>query len=186
LIEELADYGRRYQAAKQAAAELTAGLTDRQLNQRPAAGGWSVAECLDHLLVTGEQVLAPIDAGIDRALKRGWTSSGPFRYGRLGNWFVRSNGGGQPPRRRFKAPSLYQPSPARPAAELVESFGALQARLQQRLERADGVDLARVKISSPVTRLLRLSLGQWFALLAGHQERHLGQARRVLEQIGRG
>lgn len=180
MIEELEQYRRRYEAAKQVAVELTNGLTDQQFNQRPEAGGWSVAECLHHLQVTGEKLLPRIDEGLQRARARGWLSPGPFRYGWFGNWFVAATGGGElPPRRRYKAPAAYAPSPDRRLAALVPSFSGLQDQLIERLGSADGVDLARIKLASPVSRLLRLSLGHWFALLAGHQERHLWQARRV-------
>ncbi len=51
------------------------------------------------------------------------------------------------------------------------------------MTRAEGIDLARVKVRSPVLWLLRLSLGQWFALIAGHQKRHLWQAGQVKREV---
>lgn len=57
----------------------------------------------------------------------------------------------------------------------IHGYGALRS--------ADGLDLARIKVTSPVTRLLRLSLGQWLAGLAGHQRRHLWQARQVKTEL---
>jgi hypothetical protein len=159
---------------------VVADLTDEQFNWNAEPGRWSMAQCLDHLCVTGAQILPRMDQGIERARARQWFSSGPFRYGRLGNWFVRANSATErPPRRRFKAPQLYAPSAEPPLSEVVPVFLQLQEELISRLHDANGLDLARVKVSSPVSRLVRLSLGQWFTLVAGHQERHLWQAEQV-------
>lgn len=78
---------------------------------------------------------------------------------------------------------MYTPSSNHSISRLDAAFGDLQTAFVERVGRSNGIDLARVKISSPITRLIRLSLGQWFSLLAGHQERHILQAREVREQM---
>ena len=44
------------------------------------------------------------------------------------------------------------------------------------LTESDGLHLAKVKIVSPVSSLLRMTLGQCYRLNSAHQERHLRQA----------
>jgi hypothetical protein len=51
------------------------------------------------------------------------------------------------------------------------------------LERADGLDLRRVKVATPISRFLKMSLGAMFAQIAAHERRHLEQARRVREKL---
>lgn len=58
-------------------------------------------------------------------------------------------------------------------------FSALQSRLVGCVERSDGLDLRRVKVASPVSRLVRVSLGAWFAALIVHEQNHIAQAGRV-------
>jgi hypothetical protein len=112
-------------------------------------------------------------------------ADGPFRFGAIGNWFVRMSGPDEdPPKRKFKSPKMYTPSSNHTISCLTNSFDALQDEFCSRAAKANGLDLARVKVPSPVTRLMRLSLGQWFKLLAGHQERHLQQAQHVRERMG--
>jgi hypothetical protein len=53
------------------------------------------------------------------------------------------------------------------------------------LERADGLDLRRIKVATPISRFLKMSLGMMFAQAAAHEQRHLMQARRVREQLPR-
>lgn len=176
LTPELEARRRDYQAAAAEARELCAGLTAAQLAWRPEPGRWSVAECLDHLHVTGEEVLAQVEAAVERGWARGTTGSPPFRYGWLGPWFVRANA---PSGRRVSTPRVFRPRAGRPPVGALDDFLALQDELAAALERADGLDLARVRARSPVTPLLRIGIGSWFEVVAVHQQRHLAQARAV-------
>ena len=165
---------------------LVVDLTDERFNQRPEEGSWSIAECVDHLLVTGAKLIPRMETAIVKARERGWLADGPFRYGALGNWFVRASGAASlPPRSRYKAPRLYMPvrRPGRKISQAVEDFARLQEEYLAIVRAAEGLDLARIKIASPVTRLVRLSLGQWLASMGGHQRRHLWQASRVRERV---
>lgn len=183
LAAELERCREAYRWASEEAARLFADLDDERFNARPAEGKWSAAECLTHLVVSGEALLPPLDDAIRRGREHEILGRGPFRYGRLGEWFVRQVGGdGSPPPRRFPAPRLYAPPRRRrPVGPALREFHDLQEALSDRLQLSSGLDLARLRVRSPVTPLLRLSLGQWFRLVAGHQRRHLGQARRALE-----
>jgi hypothetical protein len=53
----------------------------------------------------------------------------------------------------------------------------------QQIERADGLDLRRVKVPTPIVRLLKMSLGSTLAQAAAHERRHLAQAWRVREKL---
>ncbi|HEX8272254.1 MAG TPA: DinB family protein [Longimicrobiaceae bacterium] len=177
-VPELEERRRDYQAAAAEARERFGALTGAQLAWRPEPGRWSIAECLDHLHVTGEEVLAQVDAAIARGRARGLAGSPPFRYGWLGPWFVRAN---SPSGRPVRAPGVFRPREGRPPTGALDDFLALQDELAAALERARGLDLARVRARSPVTPLLRIGIGSWFEVVAVHQRRHLAQARAVLE-----
>jgi hypothetical protein len=178
LIPQLQNIHNRITTARQDAVQIVTMLTDEQAKKRPDTMGWSVADCLDHLCVVGRKLLPRVDVGIAKARKKGWHSRGPFRYSRLGNWFVRMSGPDDyPPRKKLTTPKLYKPTRDWPLEEVVRSFTHLQDDILERVREANGIHLARVKIASPAAWWLRLSLGQWFELIAGHQERHILQAR---------
>lgn len=181
IFPELETRRREYAAAAAEARELCAGLTEAQLAWQPEPGRWSIAECLDHLGVTGEKVLAQLGPAIERGWARGTTGSPPFRYGWLGPWFVRANA---PSGRRVSAPRVFRPRTGRPPVGALAAFLALQDDLAATLERASGLDLARVRARSPVTPLLRIGIGSWFEVIAVHQARHLAQARAVRRHPG--
>jgi len=178
LVAELEDYRRQFEAIKQDARELLNGLTDTQFNWRSAPGKWSIAECLAHLNVTGQVYLPLIERRVNQARAEKVLGRGPFRHGFLGNLFIRAT---EPPvkRIRVKAPKIFAPQPEHMLAVIVPAFMSLQEYLLRQIRAADGLDLGRVKITSPVGRLLKLSLGQVFAFIAAHERRHLWQARQV-------
>lgn len=177
LSGELEAYREQLEAVSAEARDLIEGLSEAQLNWRPAEGQWSVGECLDHLAVTGREMAAAIRSAIGRARSKGLLGRGPFRHGRLGDMIVRSM---EPSaKRKFKAPKIFRPRPGLTLEEVTRGFFAAQEEVLNLLREADGVDLARAKVTSPITRLLRYSLGQAFALVITHGRRHLRQAQRV-------
>ena len=179
LVEDLQNLQHQWQAIKTEAQHLLADLDDAQFNWHPSSHAWSIAECLDHLIVTGRQALARIHPTISDARSQGLLSQGPFRYGRLEKWIVRLV---EPsPKSKFKVPKGYAPSSNRPYAELVPTFFRLQEEFLDCLHQANGIDLSKVKVDNPVIKWFRLSLGQYLALHAAHERRHLWQARRIKE-----
>ena len=161
---------------------LTAGMTDDQFNWVPASGGWSVAQCIDHLNVTARLYLPTLDEGISEAIRRGLYGSGPFRYNWIGRMLVKSVA--PPPRFKVKAPKAFQPAPSRRRQETLAAFRAYQVQFIDRLRQANGLDLARARVASPTASFLRIPLGSAFATMVAHERRHLLQARRVAEAGG--
>lgn len=161
---------------------LVTPLAEQQFTWRPAPEVWSVGQCLDHLNATARMYLPVMDEGIADAIRRGLYGAGPYTYNWVGRLLVCLV---EPTTRlRAKAPKQFLPAPGRPRHEVMAAFRAYQVQYIDRLRQANGLDLARVRVVSPVVRWLRIPLGSSFALMAAHERRHLAQARRVLEAPG--
>ena len=182
LQPEIRDYLRQFEEAIEGAQHLVEGLSPEQLEWKEGPDRWSIAECLSHLNVTADQYYPAIDRSMRRARERELLGKGPFRHGFLMNRFIAMLE--PPPGRSFKAPRNFKPR-ARNLANEIGIFFAHQEAIMKRVRQADGLDLARVKLVSPVSKWLRMSLGQCFALLAAHQRRHLWQSARVKEALRR-
>ncbi len=181
----LDEYVRQFEDLKRDARQLTEGLSDAQLNWSPAPGRWSMAQCLEHLNSVAEPYAQALEEGINRARGQDRRASGPARYGFVERWMIRSME--PPPRRRLPAPRMFQPAEtAEPidGAAVIDDYLALKDRLIGLLASADGLDVGGVKITSPVTRLLKFRIGAAFAFVAAHERRHLWQARQVREDTG--
>ncbi len=183
--ESLETYRQQIRKIEQHAAGLTTGLTEAQFNWRPAPGEWSIEECLAHLIIVGQWEIRAIEQAVDDARARGLTGSGPFRYGLIDRFIVDQTALGPDgrPRRRFSAPRRFVPLHGQPLTAVMPTFRHLQRQFQIQMDRAEGLDLARVKVRTPISRFLKLSLGMMFAQAAAHEERHLAQARRVRERL---
>jgi DinB superfamily len=161
---------------------LVDSLRDEQFHWRPAPGVWSIAECLDHLNVTARMYLPKFDEGIAEAVRLGAYRDGPFRYSWVGRIFLRTS---EPPARlRMKAPGMFLPRPGRPRPEVMATHREHQVQLIDRLNGANGLDLSRARVASPVSKWLGFSLCAGFALIAAHERRHLWQARKLAEMRG--
>ncbi len=180
---ELQGFLTQIDKVKTDARALVAGLTDEQAGRRPAPDKWCIAECLSHLNVAVTTTLPKIDRAIAEGRARGRTATGPFRYGWFSRWMIASME--PPPKRRMRTFKIFVPSPpgAQPLTTLLPEFLKVRDQLAERVRQADGLDLGRNRVVSPVTRLLRLPLGAEFAFLLAHDRRHVWQARQVRDGL---
>lgn len=185
LHPELERHRTAFRDIQERANALTSDLSDEQALWRPEPGRWSIAECIDHLNQVDGRVVKSIERGIEKAREERLLAppnfTGEFKHGWLGNAFIRHT---EPPVKfRFKAPKPYKPQtdPETPPQEIFQRFEEIQGWLIEQVEEARGLDLARVKMTSPITKLVKFSLGQWFGFIAVHDRRHLWQAEQVRE-----
>lgn len=177
LIPELQERRSQFRSIKKTTEELTAGLTHQQFNWRPTSEEWSVAQCLSHLNVAGFLILRRVEEAIEEARDQGPRSEGPFEYSLVGRSFVRLM---EPSSwMRVSSPSSFVPAPEHSREVVIPRFLELQDDLVASVEAANGLDLRRIKVRSPVSRLLRFSLGIWFAAVEAHERRHMEQAQRI-------
>ena len=177
--EDLSLLDAQLDAIRREADALTTGLTDEQFNWQPDPTRWSIAHCLQHLVVSADGLLELQEAAIDRARRRGLLSNGPYRHGRIGSMITASIE--PPPTRRFKSARPLVPSGRYSIEDVLPPFQRRQDSLKQLIARARGVDLGKTRVPLPGLPVLRLSLGQSFAFTLGHERRHLWQARAVRE-----
>jgi hypothetical protein len=181
-VRELEEYQTQFEQAGEQAKLLTQGLSEAQFNWRPAPGEWSIEECLAHVTMVGQSEIPLLENAIQEGRARGLTGSGPFRYGWLERTILRQT---EPPvRRRFSSPRRFRPVHGQPITAILPTFLHVQRQFSMLAAQAEGLDLARVKVATPMTRLIRFSLGVTLAQAAAHERRHLDQARRVRENPG--
>ena len=180
---ELEGYRRQFQDIRNQTAELTAGLREDQFNWRPADGEWSIEECLAHLTMVGHVEVLAIEDAIHDAKERGLKANGPFEYGALDRYIVHLT---EPPvRLPMPAPKRFVPLHGQPVTAILPTFNHVQGQFLIQRDQAEGLDLRRVKVPTPVSRFLKLSLGMMFAQVAAHERRHLAQAKRVWQRLPR-
>ena len=156
------------------AKSLTAGLSSAPMNWRPQPGKWSIAQNLAHLNF-GYPYFDTLASSIAAARAKGITGTGPFRYGWLSSWFMKSME--PPPKRKYKAFKSNAPSPDVDAAKALADYLRNTARLTELIQKADGLDLARAK--TPFLKWAKMPLGALLTHMTTHDRRHLWQAAQV-------
>lgn len=182
LNSELERLAYQQKVIRQDAEGLVTGLTEEQLNWRPSADKWSVALCYEHLNQTNRMIAGAVDAAIKAGRQAGKLSEGPFTYGFLSRYFLRIM---EPPvKKRYKAPSKFVPQAGKPFAQIRSDWNETHDRLSALLNEANGLDLARIKVPSPISSFIRYPLGMAFWIQAAHDRRHLWQARELINSAG--
>jgi hypothetical protein len=178
---QLEEYSQQFRQIAIDAQALTAGLTESQFNWRPAPDQWSIEECLAHLTAVGQVEVDAVEKAVDEAKAKGITGTGPFEYPVWERYILRET---EPPvRHQMPSPKRFVPVHGQPVTGILPTFLHVQRQFTIQIERADGLDLRRVKVPTPISRLLKLSLGATLAQAAAHERRHLAQARRVRERL---
>jgi hypothetical protein len=157
-------------------------LDPRQLNWKPEASRWSVAQCLEHLLTANRHMVEMADQALDGTRRRTLWQRLPGWPRVLGRMLVRS----QSPdtTRRFKAPGKAQPAASAIDAAIVGRFVDQQRALIAKLDAAAARDLAGVVMASPFLGVVTYSVLDGWRLIVAHERRHVQQAGRVLATPG--
>ena len=173
--ERLSRWAAEIDRVNRRTAALVRAVRSEQLQWRPPAGGWSMAEVLEHLTVTNEQYLAAMAAAKTVPARPNSTVWRPSVMGALLNFAMRK------PKLRMKSPRVFAPGP-QPREHVFHEFLRTQLELRRALERALSSDLRRTRVASPAAGMVRFNLGDCFEILVSHADRHLGQVERIRQQ----
>ena len=180
-VSELETYRQQFDQLRIEAEEMTAGLTEAQFNHRPAPGQWSIEECLAHYTMLSQWQLRAVEKAIDEGKARGLTGSGPFQYDAIDRFIVQMTE--PPPRITFPAPKSFVPLHGQPLTAVMPTFYHVLKHFTLQTQRAEGLHLAKIKVPTPLTSFIRMSLGMTFAQVAAHGRRHMAQAQRARRAI---
>lgn len=173
----LADVQTELAAMARDAHAAFGALDGLQLNWRPDAARWSVAQCIDHVLSANRQMFERMEAALDPARPRAVWQRLPGLPRLFGPMLIRS----QAPEatRKFTASPMAQPAASEIDAGIVEQFVASQHEAIARVRALDERDAARVVMVSPFVAFITYSVLDGLRLVVAHQRRHYEQARRV-------
>jgi hypothetical protein len=157
------------------------GLSASQLNWKPAPTEWSIAQCLEHLMLINADYF-PI---LERVARGAWTPSVkerlpllPRLFGKMVLALVQPGS-----TRKVQAVARFRPSTSAIPGDIVARFAAHQDTLAWHMDAAGRRDLARTIITSPVSRVVTYSLLDAYRIIVAHEGQHMAQAERVLGDV---
>lgn len=157
-------------------------LNTEQLNWKPSADAWSVAQCLDHLIVINGPMLAPFDQLARGTKPTRFMERLPFWSKLWGPMMVKML---QPEAtKKLKAPPTAVPSSSKLDSTIVSQFTAHQQEVRQKLKAVERLNPERVVMTSPFASFITYSLLDAARIIVVHERRHFEQARRVMAAEG--
>jgi hypothetical protein len=174
MTQQVESLAAEFRAINDSARALVDRAGIERLTERPAKGGWSIAECLEHLNLTTRAYL-PLWR---TALAQAPHGAGPYKtdfWGKILIWML------EPPP-KFKMPTTqpFIPLQTPPPDQVLPVFLATQDELLAALSGAEGRAVDKVKVRSPFNQRMQYNVWSSFCVQAPHQRRHLWQATKVL------
>jgi len=157
-------------------------LSAAQLNWKPAADRWSVAQCFDHLLTANAAYFPIFDQVLSGQNKSTFWASLPWLPGVWGKMLIKSVS--PESARKLKAPKIFRPSSSSVDAAIIRRFVDQQHQVVEYMKATEGLNLEKTIIPSPVTGLITYSVMDAYRIIVAHERRHFLQARRVTEAQG--
>lgn len=148
------------------------------LNSRIEEGSWSILECIEHLNLYGDFYIPEITNRINSSKT---SPSKNFNSGVLGNYFAKS----MLPKKKLnkmKTFKVMNPMGSKLEKNTIDRFLFQQSQILDLLDKSNTVNLNKTKTSISISKWIKLKLGDTFRVVIYHNDRHILQANKILDQ----
>lgn len=175
LPQELQSLLDQIDACEREAATIVADMDDESVNRPASNGGWSVAQCLEHLTLMNEFYLRGWQEAVDEAAA---AQRGPFRGLKptpFGRWFAKSL---EPPA-KMKTKAIAAATPGRTMLTREVALARYRAShdgYRHLVRSAGAVDVNRIVRPNAIINRVKMRLATVLLVIPAHDRRHLWQA----------
>lgn len=154
-------------------------LTEPQIQWKPAPDKWCVLECLTHLNMASQYYTTQLKFKLEHTPKNENTPK-EFEMsfnGKMMLGFVDPKSS-----RKVPAPAMFKPKSYHlDTSKVLKRYYTILQDLEEALQKSEQIDW-NTKVVSPFTSWLKFRLGDVLIFVIAHQQRHLNQALRVMQQ----
>ncbi|HKS08456.1 MAG TPA: DinB family protein [Pyrinomonadaceae bacterium] len=158
------------------------GLSAAQLNWKPSAERWSIAQCFDHLLNSNKGFFPVVESVLNGTKKTRFLERLPILPGLAGKLMIKSLDPAST--RKYKAPKNFEPAQSNISASIIDDFAAQQEKIVAGMKATSHLDLERIVVTSPAVAFVTYSLMDAYRIIVVHEQRHFQQAQRVTAEPG--
>ncbi len=152
-------------------------LTKTELNWRPNARQWSVAQNIHHLMVVNETYYPVLHKLKNNTYILPWFGRIEFITTFFGKTVLAAV---QPDRRKkMKTFPIWEPEASNLGGDILVRFKKHQDELKQLIESCQDLIEKNMVISSPANKMIVYKLETAFDIMVAHEKRHLEQAREM-------
>lgn len=159
-------------------AETLHSLSSEKLNFRIQQESWSILECFEHLNLYGDFYIPEIKNSIESSKTH---PKEDFKSGFLGNYFAKS----MLPKEKLNKMKTFKdknPMGSELYKKTIERFIHQQEQLLHLLDKSKKIDLNKTKTAISISKWIKLKLGDTFRVVVYHNERHIAQANKILDE----
>lgn len=153
-------------------------LSEIQFNWKSNPESWSVGECISHLVISNDLYLNKIEKILSLHTSN-HENDFPYKQSFFGKLIAK----GVDPAyvRKSKTFKVFFPVASEIHKEIIDDYVKSSKKFIELAGRMRNLDLKRIKLSSPVNKIIRLNLGDALIIIPKHDERHLNQAEKVMK-----
>jgi hypothetical protein len=156
-------------------------LSGEQLNWKPAEKSWSVAQCMEHLILTNSEFFTEMDGIIAGTRKNSFLENYSPLTGWWGRFLIKAVTEGSRP---ASAPSKRIVPPSDISADIVDKYCGHQDDLIGKISQTGDADWEKTVLTSPFLPVMTYKMSDAYVVLVEHSKRHINQAKRVMEVDG--
>ncbi|HEU4796357.1 MAG TPA: DinB family protein [Pyrinomonadaceae bacterium] len=159
-------------------------LSATQLNWKPSAERWSIAQCFEHLITSNQGYLPIIESVRTGTKKTTFWERLPVLPGLAGKMLIKSLDPAST--RKLKAPKRFAPAQSNISASVIDDFAAQQDKIIEGMTATGHLDLEKIVVTSPAVSsgVVAYSLMDAYRIIVVHEQRHFQQAKRVTAEPG--
>ncbi len=157
-------------------------LNQIQINEKPDSKEWSIAQCIDHIIVSNEAYFPSLLLIAEGKYKPTfWETINPLtNY--TGQRMIDTLG--PEIMKKYKAPKIFLPSKTEISYNIIKKFEEHQNRLKELFNKLETKNCTGRVMSSPVAPLITLRVSDVMQIITVHEQRHLQQAIRIKKELG--
>jgi uncharacterized damage-inducible protein DinB len=152
-------------------------LPEDTLQKPTANGGWSIAECFEHLNTYADYYQPKIRKALSE--KEAAQHSIAFSHSWIGQYFINMMDASKS-KKKYKAIKKHRPVSSKNPYAVLATFIQHLEDLLALMKMARSRELQKIKISTSLSSFIKMNAGDTLQFLLTHNRRHINQSKDIL------
>lgn len=161
--------------------DLLAGVNAEQLNVKPNANSWSMAQVLDHLIIIHESYYPIFDAVRFGYYKPHWLARFEPVVNFFGKFILKSVLPSTA--KKIKTLPIWEPAVSNLPDDILEKYIKHKNELTTFLLEIEGAIEKNPVISSPANKIIVYRLQTALDIMVNHEKRHIEQLKKIIAVV---
>lgn len=153
-------------------------LTENQINWKPSANVWSIAECLDHLVITNRIYFDEIEKQFSSVQINCNADETPVKHKFFGKLIIKAVDPSN--HKKTKTFPVFQPSKSFIEKDVINRLIELQKGFINLISLSINLNTNKYIMPSPASKLIRENFSDVLEIIRLHNKRHLMQIENLL------